>query len=54
MVGDTYNWEEDFELIYPEKEDLLAKANGLNKFKNRVKPFIDFYKWVVATKQDYD
>ena len=60
MDGDTYNWESDFELVYPEKEDITSKnSSGVKvfdrqKFINKVQPFINFYKWLVATRTQYN
>ena len=55
-----YNWEQAFELVYPDEDDLEeddAKA-GINKFNpnskyvQKVQPFIRFYKWVVSTRNN--
>lgn len=55
-----YNWEQAFELIYPDEDDLLEKdaKNGINKFNptssyvQKVQPFINFHSWVVSTYQN--
>lgn len=44
-----YNWENDFELIYPDPDDLETDATKFaagSKFNLTVKPFIDWYKWL--------
>jgi len=55
-----YNWEQAFELVYPDEDDIAeddAKA-GINKFNpnskyvQKVQPFIRFYKWVVSTRNN--
>lgn len=48
------NWEKDFELIYPDKDDITSKVNGkkefdYTKFRNKVKPFENWYKWLSGT-----
>lgn len=55
-----YNWEQAFELIYPDEDDLAADdaKNGIDKFNPnskyvaKVQPFIDFHKWIVSTKDN--
>ena len=55
-----YNWEQAFELVFPDEDDLAkddAKA-GINKFNpaskyvQKVQPFINFHEWVVSTYQN--
>ena len=46
-----YDWEDDFELVYPEKEDITSRVNGVkqfdvNKFRKRVEPFMQFFHWL--------
>jgi hypothetical protein len=59
-VTQMYNWEQAFELIFPDEDDIAkddAKA-GINKFNpsskyvQKVQPFIDFHAWVVSTYQN--
>ncbi len=59
-VTQMYNWEQAFELIFPDEDDIAeddAKA-GINKFNpsskyvQKVQPFIDFHSWVVSTYQN--
>lgn len=46
-----YRWEQDFEMIYPDPDDLNAsdKFNANSKFNRIAKPFVDWYKWLVGT-----
>lgn len=59
---DKYYWEDYFELIYPDDDDVAeddAKA-GLTKFSpnsnfvSKVTPFITFLKWITDCKQNYN
>lgn len=55
--GYKYNWENYFELVYPDKEDITSKYGNTKvfdrtKFDIKVKPFVDWYKWLVSTKGD--
>ena len=55
-----YNWEQAFELIYPDEDDIaeddakagIDKFNPNSKFVSKVQPFVDFYKWVVSTRNN--
>ena len=55
-----YNWEQVFELIYPDEDDIekddakngIDKFNPNSKYVQKVQPFIDFYKWVVSTRNN--
>lgn len=57
-VTRMYNWEQAFELIYPDADDVekddakagLTKFDQNSKFVQTVAPFISFYKWVVSTR----
>ena len=59
-VTRRYNWEQAFELIYPDEDDIaeddakegMDKFNPNSKFVAKVQPFIDFYKWVVSTRNN--
>lgn len=59
-VTRMYNWEQTFELIYPDEDDIaeddakagLDKFSPNSKFKQKVQPFVDFYKWVVSTRNN--
>jgi hypothetical protein len=60
-----YCFERDFEMIYPDPDDIQGKDNTADggkdttkfgadsKFLKKAKPFIDFYKWVTDTKNNY-
>lgn len=52
-VTQMYSWEQAFELIYPDEDDILKKdpnkyAAG-SRFARKVQPFVDFHEWVVST-----
>ena len=52
-----YNWEEAFEMIYPDEDDLeeddakkgIDKFNPNSKYVRKAQPFIDFHEWVTST-----
>lgn len=55
-----YNWENSYELIYPDPDDVVGSTEaGTDKFgfqsefNNTVKPFLDWYKWVISTKDNH-
>ena len=43
-----YQWEQHFELIYPDKEDIVDKNNNFDQqqFLETVQPFMDFLDWI--------
>lgn len=55
-----YNWEQAFEMVYPDEDDLYEKdaKAGIDKFSAnsnyvaKIKPFLDFHEWVVSTYQN--
>lgn len=57
----SYNWEQDFEMIYPDEDDIAKDdaKNGIDKFNPnskyvaKVQPFIDFHAWVTSTYQNH-
>ena len=59
--GSRYGWESAFEMIYPdpddiEKDDLkngLTKFDSNSKFVRTIQPFIDWYNWLVGTRNDH-
>lgn len=64
VVGRRYRWEKDFELIYPDEEDLTSynskkpnrvidKFDPNSEFVRKVTPFINFHQWLVDTRNDY-
>ena len=56
-VTRMYNWEQAFEMIYPDEDDLekddakkgIDKFNANSKYVRKVQPFIDFHQWVTST-----
>ena len=58
ILGTTENdtsigWEEDFELVYPEKEEITSsKKFDPNKFVTTVQPFTDWLQWIISTYQN--
>ena len=60
-IGNTYSWEQAFELIYPDPDDIekddtekgLTKFDSNSKYVKTVKPFLDWYKWLVSTKGNH-
>ena len=55
----SYKWEADFEMIYPDPDDLTGNsAKGTDKFGANSKfvktatPFIEWFKWLVSTKNN--
>ena len=59
-VTRMYNWEQAFELIYPDEDDIaeddakagIDKFNPNSKFVQKVQPFVDFYNWVISTRNN--
>lgn len=56
----SYKFEEAFELIYPDPDDVTGNAaKGTDKFGanskyiKTVTPFLDFVKWIVSTKDNH-
>lgn len=52
--GTSLGWEEDFELVYPDKEDITQKVGGVKqfsptKFRDTVQPFTDWLNWLIGT-----
>lgn len=56
-VTRKYNWEQVFEMIYPDEDDIaeddakdgIDKFNSNSKYVRKIQPFIDFHEWVVST-----
>ena len=47
----SIGWEEDFELVYPEKEEITTKKNfDPQKFVTTVSPFTQWLDWLIGTK----
>lgn len=64
VVGRRYKWERDFELIYPDEDDLTSynskkpnrvidKFSPNSEFVRKVTPFINFHQWLVDTRNNY-
>lgn len=59
--GNRYGWESAFEMIYPDPDDIeesdakkgRTKFDANSKFVKTIKPFIDWYKWLVGTRNDH-
>lgn len=59
-VTRMYNWEQQFEMVYPDEDDVMKdddkagidKFNPASKYVAKVQPFIDFHSWVVSTYQN--
>ena len=57
----SYNWEQDFEMIYPDEDDIaeddaaagMDKFNPNSKYVAKAQPFIDFHAWVTSTYQNH-
>lgn len=60
--GGKYGWENSFEMIYPDPDDVdeddakdgLSKSNPNSKFYKKSKPFVDWYKWVISTRNNHE
>ena len=60
FANDKYGWEDSFEMIYPDPDDVeeddnaagLPKSNPNSKFAKKAKPFVDWYKWLVSTRNN--
>ena len=56
-VTRMYNWEQVFEMIYPDEDDIaeddaksgIDKFNPNSKYVRKIQPFVDFHAWVVST-----
>lgn len=64
ITGRRYKWERDFEMIYPDEEDLTAydskkpnriidKFDPQSEYVKKIQPFLDFHEWLVSTRNDY-
>ena len=67
-----YRWEQDFEVIYPDPDDLgghtigydpvkgktyntdTTKFGANSDFKKQTQSFVDWFKWLVATRNSYN
>lgn len=56
-VTRIYKWEDAFEMVYPDEDDLIKEdaKNGIDKFSPnssyvaKAQPFIDFHQWITST-----
>ena len=59
--GNRYGWETAFEMIYPDPDDIeaedtaagMSKFDPNSKFAKAAKPFVDWYTWLVSTKDNH-
>lgn len=50
----SYYWEQHFELIYPDEDDLIGdKFSPTSDFAKKVEPFLDFLDWITDCKLNY-
>lgn len=50
----SYYWEQHFELIYPDEDDLEGdKFSPTSDFAKKVEPFLDFLDWITDCKLNY-
>ena len=75
VSGSRYGWESQFEMIYPDPDDLEGRPIGPyidkkgkekyqetdttkfgadSEFRKKAKPFVDWYKWVVSTRNNHE
>jgi hypothetical protein len=60
FAGGKYGWEDSFEMIYPDPDDVdeddqaagVPKSSPDSKFAKKAKPFVDWYKWLVSTRNN--
>lgn len=53
ITGRRYKWEKAFELIYPDPDDFEDdKFQQNSEFVSKVQPFINWYNWVISTKDN--
>ena len=59
-VTQMYAWEQSFELIYPDGDDVIkddadngmTRLNPQSKYVRTMQPFIDFHEWVCSTRNN--
>lgn len=59
-VTRKYAWEQAFEMIYPDDDDIaeddakkgMDKFNPNSKYVRKIQPFVDFHEWVTSTYQN--
>ena len=59
IIDTRYKWEGAFEMIYPDPDDIAGdpaagtdKFGTNSKFVRKAQPFIDWYNWVVSTRNN--
>ena len=60
FAGGKYGWEDSFEMIYPDPDDVdeddqaagVPKSSPDSKFAKKAKPFVDWYKWLLSTRNN--
>ena len=60
VIERHYKWEENFEMIYPDPDDIEPKTaaeekfGSQSKFVAKAKPFIDWVKWLTDCRNNYN
>ena len=65
LLKKQYRWEQDFEMIYPDPDDIEGKVDELtgrdttkfgldSKFKRTAQPWVDFFEWVTDTYKNQE
>ena len=60
IIGRRYKWERAFEMVFPDPDDLeekdakggIDKFNQNSQFVTKAQPFVDWYNWVVSTRNN--
>jgi hypothetical protein len=60
FAGGKYGCEDSFEMIYPDPDDVdeddqaagVPKSSPDSKFAKKAKPFVDWYKWLLSTRNN--
>ena len=60
VIPRHYHWEESFEMIYPDPDDIEPKTTAeekfgqQSKFVSKAQPFIDWVKWLTDCRNNYN
>ena len=60
VIERHYKWEENFEMIYPDPDDIEAKTadqekfGSNSKFRATAQPFLDWVKWLTDCRNNYN